>query len=134
MRSSVLSLFLTLTLLTACAGPETREEAPPAPTSTDACLANPALASEWGECNVKTTIYDNMEKLRSCQSKGTTGGATLMLKIQVTANGHVRRVRPESGGPRNRALETCLKQALATVKFAPPPKGVKPVIYFPLQM
>lgn len=134
MRSSVFSLFLALIVLSACSSSEPREEEAPAETSTDACLANPARAAEWGECNVKKTIYDNMDKLRACQSKGSTGGATLMLKIQVNPTGHVRRVRPESGGPRNRPLEACLKRVFTTVKFAPPPKGVKPVIYFPLQM
>lgn len=134
MRLPVFLLSLTLAMLTACSAPETKEEAAPADNSTDACLANPARAMEWGECNVKKTIYDNMSKLQACQSKGTTGGAALMLKIQVTPTGHVRRVRPESGGPRNRPLESCLKQAFASVRFAAPPKGVKPVIYFPLQM
>lgn len=129
------SLFLPLCfLLVSCAGSSTSEESRNEP-STDVCLADSNLSQEWGECNVKKTIYDNMDALRGCQAQAkANAGKTMMLKIRLRPNGAVRSVRPEAGSVRNRPLETCLKNAFAKVQFAAPPKGVKPVIYFPLAL
>lgn len=137
MRTLALALAaFSLLLLTSCSGSETRQEEAAA-ASTDACLADSNLSQEWGECNVKRTIYDNLEKLRSCQDKHVTkssAGTTMMLKISLRNNGKVKNVRPEQGSVRNRPLESCLSKAFARVKFAAPPQGVKPVIYFPLAL
>jgi hypothetical protein len=136
MRSLLLGVLAFL-IFTACAGKKTDNTEATAEPSTDACLANSNLAAEWGECNVKRTIFDNMEALRSCQSKhvaSSSNGATMMLKISLLASGKVKKVRPEAGGIRNRPLESCLSKAFANVKFAAPPLGVKPIIYFPLAL
>ncbi|MGE3260486.1 MAG: AgmX/PglI C-terminal domain-containing protein [Bacteriovoracia bacterium] len=125
-------LLLSLFFLTACAGSKSSNDAQE--PSTDECLSNSAAGDAWGECNVKKTIYQNMDKLVACQEKNPTKGGTMMLKISLKTNGVVKKVRPEAGTVRNRPLEACLSKAFARVKFAAPPEGVKPVIYFPLSL
>lgn len=125
-------LLSTLLIFTACASsppPAEKEEA----GSIDNCLAHPELADAWGECNVKKTIYDNLPRIRSCVENSKSKG-TMMLKISLKPNGAVKSLRPEAGGPRNKLLEKCLSRAFNRVKFATPPAGVKPVIYFPLDL
>lgn len=137
MRNQFLFLALGLTLsFAACSsspsGPDIDETENAAP-STDECLAKPALAETWGECNVKKALFNRAEQIQSCHQKSKMrAGGTLMLKITVRPNGRVRSVRPEEGGPRNKALEKCLGKALSDLRFARPPEGVKPVIYFPV--
>lgn len=135
MRALLLAI-LAFFVFTACSGHKVENEAPAEP-STDACLSDSNLSQEWGECNVKRTIFDNMDSLRACQTKHVataSSGGTMMLKITLRNSGKVKNVRPEAGGVRNRPLEGCLSKAFAKVKFAAPPKGVKPVIYFPLAL
>ncbi|MGZ3694861.1 MAG: hypothetical protein ACXWQO_11840 [Bdellovibrionota bacterium] len=136
MRSLSLAL-ISFFILTACSGSAPQKEEAPAEPTTDACLADSNLAAEWGECNVKKTIFENMNGLRACQTKHVataSAGTTMMLKIKLRPNGKVQHVRPEAGGVRNRPLEGCLSKVFAKVKFAAPPQGVKPVIYFPLSL
>lgn len=124
---------LCLFLLAACASqPSTEELAEEAAEATDACLANPKLASSWGECNVKKTIFDNSRAIGQCQQKHAKPSKDpLMLKIRLKASGAVHNVQAEDGSPRNKALEGCLSREIAKLKFAAPPKGANPVIYFP---
>lgn len=131
--------LLSLLFLAACASqPSVQEQEEAAAKATDECLADSALAKEWGECNVKRTIYDRMEAIGACQrkfQKGSAKGDTLMLKIRVRPNGSVRDVRAdENVRPVNKPLEACLAKEIGKLKFAAPPKGVKPIIYFPYQI
>ena len=133
--AAVTSLFL----FAACASaPATVERDEKQAAATDACLANPALAKRWGECNVKRVIYDHAKELGACQAQNgaeAKEGDTLMLKIRLRPDGKVRDVRadPSVRSP-NRALEACLARTIVRLQFAAPPKGVKPVIYFPYQL
>jgi len=134
MKFVSLSLLL---LLAACSStPEVTDEeqaAQVAAEATDQCLANPALAKAWGECNVKATIFGRMEGIGACQMKHGKNNASMMLKISVRPNGRVKGVRAEDGAAKNRPLEKCLAAEISRLHFAAPPKGVKPVIYFPYQ-
>ena len=126
---------LSFALLAACASSPSREQQDAKlAESTDQCLADPNLAKVWGECNVKSVIYQRSDGIAQCQSKfAQSQGGTLMLKIRLKPNGKVRRVWPENGTARNKNLEKCLSTEIAKLQFAAPPKGVDPVIYFPFQ-
>lgn len=109
-----------------------------AAAATDACLKDPALARSWGECNVKRTIFDRMDQIGACQKKhgkpakpGDVSGA-MLLTIHLKQDGRVQNVKAEQS--KNKPLEACLGKEISKLKFASPPKGVKPVIYFPYQM
>lgn len=128
------SLIALLSLAACSTTPSTEEQAEKAAEATDACLANPAMAKVWGECNVKTTIFQRAEGIGRCQAQhGKAKGETLMLKINLKKNGKVNKVWAEDGTARNKPLESCLSKEISSLQFAAPPKGVKPVIYFPFQ-
>jgi hypothetical protein len=134
----ILSLSLLL-LLSACtttpSGTEEEVDAQIAAEATDHCLANPELAKAWGECNVKKTIFSRMDAIGQCQMKHSKADSkdAMMLKIRLRPNGRVKDVRAEEGKAKNRGLEKCLSSVISKLKFAAPPKGVSPVIYFPFQ-
>lgn len=130
-----LSLIALLSLAACSTAPSTEDRAEEAAAeATDECLANPAMAKSWGECNVKTTIFQRAEGIGQCQAKhGKAKGETLMLKIRLKQNGKVRNVWAEDGSAKNKPLEKCLSQEISRLQFAAPPKGVNPVIYFPFQ-
>jgi hypothetical protein len=129
-----LSLLALLSLAACSTTTSTQERAEEAAEATDECLANPAMAKTWGECNVKTTIFQRAEEIGQCQAKhGKAKEGTLMLKIRLKPNGKVRNVLAEDGSAKNKPLEKCLTQEISRLQFAAPPKGVNPVIYFPFQ-
>lgn len=129
-----LSLIALLSLAACSTTPSAEKEAEQAAEATDECLANPAMAKSWGECNVKTTIFQRADGIGQCQSKhGKAKGETLMLKIRLKQNGKVKNVLAEDGSAKNKPLEKCLSQEISKLQFAAPPKGVNPVIYFPFQ-
>jgi hypothetical protein len=129
--------LLALLLLVSCSStPTIEEQEEKAAKSTDQCLANPQLAKTWGECNVKTTIFRRADAIGQCQAKHGKSNPqteTLMLKIRLRPNGKVRNVWAEDGSAKNKPLERCLSQEISRLRFAAPPKGVDPVIYFPFQ-
>jgi hypothetical protein len=134
------ALLMSLLLLPACAtSPEKKaaEEAAAAAEATDKCPANPKLAEEWGECNVKRTIYSRMAAIGVCQrtyAKGSRPGDALVLKIRIKPDGSVRDVKADdSVHPTNKKLEACLAKEIGRLRFAKPPRGVKPVVYYPYQ-
>jgi TonB family protein len=130
-------ILFSLFLLTACSGTKAeidQEEAREAAAATDQCLTNPALARDWGECNVKATIYDRIEALDACDRQhGRKAKGAMILKIRVTPQGRVKDVKADDSGVKNPPLEKCLGRVIAKMKFAPPPRGVQPLIYFPFQ-
>jgi len=134
----LLSLSL-LFLLSACtttpSATEEEIEAQIAAEATDQCLANPELAKDWGECNVKKTIFSRMDAISQCQMRHAKASSAdaMMLKIRLRTNGKVRDVKAEQGKAKNKNLETCISKVIAKLQFAAPPKGVSPVIYFPIQ-
>jgi hypothetical protein len=127
--------FLALLSLAACSTtPSAEEQAEQAAQATDECLANPGLAKGWGECNVKSTIFQRAEGIGQCQAKHSKAkGETVMLKIRLKPNGKVRKVWADEGTARNKPLEACLAKEISGLQFSAPPKGVNPVIYFPFQ-
>ena len=133
-----LSLISVLFLAACASQPSVEEQEAAAAKATDECLADSALAREWGECNVKRTIYARMAAIGECQRKfhkGSRPGDTLMLKIRVRPNGRVKDVRAdENVRPVNKPLESCLSKEIGKLQFAAPPQGVKPIIYFPYQL
>jgi len=133
-------LFATVFALTACAtSPEKPAEvdAAAAAQATDTCLSNPALAEQWGECNVKHTIYGSRAAIAACQAKfakASKTGGVLMMKIRIKPDGFVKEVAADdSVYPANKKLEACLAREIGKLRFAKPPKGVKPVVYYPYQ-
>jgi hypothetical protein len=57
-----------------------------------------------------------------------------MLKIRIRPDGTVRDVAADdSVHPANKKLEACLAKEIGRLRFAKPPRGVKPVVYFPYQ-
>jgi hypothetical protein len=133
-----LTLLSAALFLAACSSstPSAEDLDEQAAESTDACLADPAAAKEWGECNVKAALFSQRESIAKCQAQHSKAPSnqTMILKIQLKADGAVRNVRAEEGGPKNRSLEKCLRRVVRKIRFAAPPAGVKPVIYFPTQM
>ncbi len=132
------SLLLCFLLLVSCSSSEPSPEAEEAASieNTDNCLANSELARQWGECNVKHTIYGGRSGIGNCHRKfgrDPKSADTTILKIRLLPTGKVRDVKAEEAGPRNKSLENCLSQVIAKLQFAAPPKGVKPVIYVPFQ-
>lgn len=135
------ALALSLLLLAGCASSEQKAEenrTTPAAEATDACLANPKLALAWGECNVKTTIFTRTAAIGACQrsfAKNSRPGDTLVLKIRIKPDGSVREVTADdSVHPANKKLEACLAKEIGQLRFAKPPRGVKPIVYFPYQL
>jgi len=133
-----LSIFLAAIFFSACASlpPNADDEAQALAEATDECLASPELAKRWGECNVKQTIFESSAAIRNCQMKHlkkAASGETLMLRIRVLPTGKVQDVKAEGAGPKNRSLEKCLSTQIAKLRFAAPPKGVNPVVYFPFE-
>lgn len=132
-------LLLSFLVLPACASVDLEkkheEEAAAAAEATDTCIANPALAQKWGECNVKSTIYNSRAAIGACQrrfAKEKASGAALMLKIRIGAEGAVKDVTvDDSVHPANKRLESCLTREIRKLRFAAPPKGVKPIVYYP---
>ncbi len=125
--------FFLFLALTACASsPETEDDAPSA--STASCLNDPALSEAWGECNVKSTIYKSMGKITSCfhAKKKASPPGEMLLTLRLQSNGKVEHVHLDQGLEKDKDLSKCLKRELAGLRFASPPKGVKPVIYYPL--
>jgi hypothetical protein len=134
MSIRILGLLALLSLAACSSTPTIEEQEEKAAAATDECLANPAMAKTWGECNVKATIFQRAQGIGQCQTKHAKAkGETLMLKIRLRQNGKVRNVWAEEGSARNRPLEKCLSKEISRLQFATPPKGVNPVIYFPFQ-
>lgn len=134
MIARTLSLIALLSLAACSSTPSAEDQAEKAAEATDECLANPEMAKSWGECNVKTTIFQRAGGIGQCQAKhGKAKGETLMLKISLKKSGKVSKVWAEDGTARNKPLESCLSKEISSLQFATPPKGVKPVIYFPFQ-
>lgn len=79
-----------------------------------------------------------MAAIGTCQrthGRNVKAGDALMLKIRIKPDGSVRDVKAdESVRPTNKKLEACLGKEIAKLKFAKPPRGVKPIVYFPFQL
>lgn len=132
-KTNWMLMMLAVAALSSCAGssPE-QQEAERMAQATDECLANPELAKTWGDCNVKTTIYDRMDRIMRCQTEhGSKTRDSIEFELELNAKGLPRRVNALSNANKNVALENCLKKEMMKMKFATPPKGVKPVIQFP---
>lgn len=124
---------LLLSILASCASAPTEEEiAEGKAQETNECLSDPELAREWGECNVKTTIFSRKQEIAQCQSKHSRPNQSMMLKIDLLSSGRVKNVRAETGSAKNRRLENCLRQAMRKLQFAAPPAGANPTIMFPV--
>jgi hypothetical protein len=127
-----LFLLLPLFLIACSSAPSESPEEETLAQATDECLANPKLAKSWGECNVKSTIYDRMDVIMGCQTKHGIGKReSIQFLIEVKPNGGVKKVSANKNENKNQLLEDCLKVEIGKMKFASPPKGVKPVINFP---
>lgn len=126
--------FLALFALTACSTTPSEPSEAELAEATDECLSNPKLARAWGECNVKSTIYQGSDGIARCQkAHAKANSETLMLKIRLKQDGKVNKVWAEEGTAKNKPLEGCLRKEISKLQFAAPPKGVDPVIYFPFQ-
>lgn len=133
---------LLLLILAACSGTQdeilTDSEAEAEARATQECLENPELSREWGECNVKKTIYNRMPRIRNCYQKQASAKydfrGDLILKIRVFPSGKVREVKVEEGSLKNKMLSSCLVREISRLRFAKPPKGINPVIYFPFTL
>lgn len=119
-------------LLFSCAGskPESEEETVPG-IGAEACLEKPELAKAWGECNVKKTIYDRRVQIASCV-KENKGKKESVLNLKLQPDGKVKEVEFEESAKYKRAVP-CLKKEFSKLKFAAPPKGVNPVIMYPME-
>jgi hypothetical protein len=140
MRYLFASFLLTLS---SCAwlqpkAAEQQKQAEAAVAATDECLEHPELAKKWGECNVKSTIFSRKDGIEACRKKflkQPMPGSALVMRIRVQRSGQVRDVTADTSAmPQNIALERCLSKEISLLRFAPPPKGVKPVIFFPYQL
>jgi hypothetical protein len=128
----IVFLFLSFLLISCAASNPESEDSERRAEATDSCLADPEQAKSWGDCNVKTTIYDRMDVIMACQTKhGSSVRDSIQFEIEVNAKGGVKKVGAVSNQNKNLALESCLKKEIAKMKFAAPPKGAKPVIQFP---
>ncbi len=125
-------LFLSFLLISCASSSPEVEDSERLAEATDSCLADPQLAKAWGDCNVKTTIYDRMDVIMACQTQHGSGKRdSIQFEIEVNAKGGVKKVGATNNLNKNLPLESCLKKEIEKMKFAAPPKGVKPVIQFP---
>jgi len=129
---TLFTVLLVFTLVSCASAPTEEEIAQEQPKSTNECLSNLEMAKEWGECNVKTTIFSRKKAISQCQAKHAKPNQTMMLKITLQPSGRVKNVRAETGSAKNRRLETCLRQAMGKLQFAVPPTGANPTIMFPV--
>jgi hypothetical protein len=135
-------LLLFPILLSACAStPDSilsENEAEAQAEATKECLSDAELGNDWGECNVKKTLFSRMTKIRACYAKDSNKKydfhGDLILKIHVFPNGKVKETKVEEGSLKNKMLSTCLVKEISRMRFARPPKGIHPVIYFPFNL
>ena len=106
--------------------------------SAEDCVKNPALSKVWGECNVKKTIYKRTLQIRDCLQFERSGeGKTireLLFKIHLLPTGRVSKVFVEGVDPQEKLLSSCVVKEISRLRFAAPPAGINPVIYFPFKV
>ena len=106
--------------------------------ATQECLKHPEQAKSWGDCNVKKTIFDRLPKIRRCYEKtfkeDYNYDGNIVLKILLQTNGKVKNVTVDEGSLRNKMLSGCLVKEIGKLKFAKPPGGITPVIYYPFSL
>jgi hypothetical protein len=119
-------LFTSLFLFAACSSepstPERADKASPeeqkAAAHTDECLDNPELAKSWGDCNVKSILYQASSKLEKCGK----GAGTVNFELRVKADGTVKSAK--ALGQKGKHV-SCLGHVLQGLKFARPGNDVK---------
>lgn len=134
----LLALSLLVSFAACSSSPDTAPDAPTeeqqAAIDTDVCLDNPDLARQWGECNVKHTLFlagGDLAKCRRLAPKAKSGA--LNFQVQVKRDGSVgfAKASPKS---RFSKLEACISKVMKKLKFARPPAGTEPVITVPYQL
>lgn len=131
MKSLIPAIVLSICLFS-CAGKQEIESEEPM-VGAETCLENPEMAKDWGECNVKKTIYDAKEKITSCTKSSKLNRETV-LKIKLHNNGRVKEVLLEDALEKNKKISQCLHREISKLKFAPAPQGVKPIIMYPIEI
>lgn len=129
---SLIPVIALAICLSACAG-KTETEAEEPMVGAETCLENPEMAKEWGECNVKKTIYDAKDKISSCTKTSKLNRETV-LKIKLHNNGRVKELLLEDSVEKNKKVAQCLHKEISKLRFAPAPQGVKPIIMYPIEI
>ena len=121
-------------LLVGCASTDSDKStsAPPQDESkkTDQCLDNPNLAKEWGECNVKYTVFRASDALGKCRKASPAAKGTVSYEVKIKADGHVKSVKRVTG-PNNKHT-TCVWRVFRHLQFAAP--GKEATITVPYQL
>jgi hypothetical protein len=127
---------LPLILFACSSAPERASEAPAeekhAAAQTDNCLDNPDLAKNWGECNVKHTVYmaaDSFAKCRKAAPKAK--GSVVYFDLAIKSDGTVKNAKAKGGAGK---LTKCLGGVMKKLQFAQPPAGKEVTITVPYQL
>jgi hypothetical protein len=126
---------LAVFALAACSAHEPKldegsSSASQASAQTDKCLDNPDLSKEWGECNVKNTVFLASAKLEKCRMASPGAKGTVDYEVKIMANGMVKNVKPLGGKHGKHTI--CVSRVLRKMQFAPP--GKEATITVPYQL
>lgn len=131
-------LAIAALALTACSSstPQRAETARPeekhAAAQTDKCLDNPELAKAWGDCNVKSTVFQASADLEKCRAKAKNVKGSVDFELRIRANGSVKHARVVNG--RHGKLTNCVAKVFKKLQFAAPPQGKEATITVPFQL
>jgi hypothetical protein len=127
--------LLAVLALTACSSSEPKLDEgssteKQAAVQTDKCLDNPDLSKEWGECNVKNTVFLASAKLEKCRMDSPGARGTVDYEVKIMANGKVKSVKPMGGKHGKHTI--CVSRVLRKLQFAAP--GKEATITVPYQL
>jgi hypothetical protein len=129
--------FLAFILLASCSSSEPKLNSDSSASGqsqasklTDSCLDNPELAKAWGECNVKSTVFQASEKLEKCRLANLDASTTVNYEIKILGNGKVKSVKPLGG--RHGKHTNCVSRVFRKLQFAAP--GKESIITVPYQI
>ena len=128
--------LLAVFSLTACSSSEpkldeTSSTEKAASAQTDKCLDNPDLAKEWGECNVKNTVFQASAKLEKCRMASPGAKGAVDYEVKVAKDGKVRSVKPLGGKHGKHTI--CVSRVLRKLQFASPGKDVTITVPYQLE-
>lgn len=102
-----------------------------ASAQTDKCLDNPLLAKEWGECNVKSTVFQASASLEKCRMANPGARGTVNYEVKILANGHVKSVKPLGGQHGKHTV--CVSRVFRKLQFAAPGKDATITVPYQLE-
>lgn len=101
--------------------------------NTDTCLDHPEMAAKWGECNVKSTLFNSSDAFAKCRKAGGKATGSVNFELSVRGDGTVKSAHAQAND-QNPRLISCVRRAMKRLKFAPTPEGKDAKITVPYQL